>query len=125
MRTSNAASHDRSPPMLQSTAQGAPLLGPAVVAEFARIVGEEGLISRYEQLRTYDSDGLTAYREVPALVVLPTSTEQVQGVVRLCHREGIPFVPRGSGTGLSGGALPVHGGVVISLARMRQILSID
>ncbi|MGZ3638403.1 MAG: FAD-linked oxidase C-terminal domain-containing protein, partial [Ktedonobacterales bacterium] len=77
------------------------------------------------QLRTYESDGLPSLHVAPALVVLPTSTEQVQGVVRVCAREGIPFVPRGSGTGLSGGAMPFPGSVVIGLSRMRQILDVD
>ena len=62
---------------------------------------------------------------MPLAVVLPTSTEQVQAVIRVCHRERIPFVARGSGTGLSGGALPVNNGIVISLARMNRILEVD
>jgi len=101
------------------------MLKPGVVAELRTILGAEGIIDKHEELRTYESDGLTNYRVVPALVVLPTSTEQVQAVVRICNREHIPFVPRGSGTGLSGGALPFEGGIVISLARMKQILKVD
>lgn len=101
------------------------MLDPNIVAELRNILGIEGVIDKHEQLRTYESDGLTNFRIVPALVVLPTSTEQVQDVVSICHRERIPFVPRGSGTGLSGGALPVQGGIVISLARMKQILNVD
>ncbi len=95
------------------------------LAEFRAIVGPEGLITQPEQLHTYECDGLTNFRVMPAAVVLPTSTEQVQGVVRVCHRERIPFVARGSGTGLSGGALPIQGGIVISLARMNRILEVD
>ncbi len=101
------------------------MLKPGVVAELRTILGAEGIIEKHEELRTYESDGLTNYRVVPALVVLPTSTEQVQAVVRICNREHIPFVPRGSGTGLSGGALPAEGGIVVSLARMKQILQVD
>jgi glycolate oxidase len=101
------------------------MLEPGIVAELRAIVGREGVIDKHEQLRTYESDGLTNLRALPALVVLPTSTAQVQAVVRVCHRERIPFVPRGSGTGLSGGALPVQGGVVISTTRMKQILHVD
>ncbi|MBA2676793.1 MAG: FAD-binding protein [Ktedonobacteraceae bacterium] len=101
------------------------MLKPGIVAELRAIVGEEGVIEKHEQLRTYESDGLTSFRVKPALVVLPSSTEEVQAVVRICHREHLPFVPRGSGTGLSGGALPVEGGVVIGLSRMKRILDID
>lgn len=101
------------------------MLKPRIVAELRKIVGVDGVYDKYEQLRTYESDGLTSYRVTPGLVVLPASTEQVQAVVRVCCRERIPFVPRGSGTGLSGGALPAENSVVISLARMNQILDID
>src|SRR4051812_9487459 len=78
-----------------------------------------------EQLRTYECDGLTGRRVVPSLVALPGSVEEVQAVVRLCNEEGIPFVARGAGTGLSGGALPVAEGIVISLARLTRILDVD
>ena len=87
--------------------------------------GEGGTIEEPERLRTYECDGLTGHRAIPALVCLPPTAEAVQAVVRACHADGIPFVARGAGTGLSGGALPVVGGVVISVARMRRILEID
>jgi glycolate oxidase len=93
--------------------------------EIGELVGEGGLISEPAQLRTYECDGLTGFRVVPALVVLPATTEEVAAVVRVCARERIPFVARGAGTGLSGGALPVADGIVIGLARMRAIRSID
>jgi glycolate oxidase len=96
-----------------------------VIGDLRAVVGPHGLILHPDELRTYESDGLTNFRQVPAAVVLPTSTQQVQDVVRICQRAQIPFVARGSGTGLSGGALPVAGGVVISLARMNHILKID
>ena len=83
------------------------------------------MIAEPEQLRVYECDGLTGHRAVPELVVLPGSTEDVQTVVRACSREGVPFVARGAGTGLSGGATPIAGGVVVSLARMNRILEID
>jgi glycolate oxidase len=83
------------------------------------------VIASPEELRTYECDGLTNFRVVPDAVVLPDSTEEVQAILRICHRERIPFVARGSGTGLSGGALPVAGGIVISLARMNRILEVD
>jgi glycolate oxidase len=78
-----------------------------------------------EQLRTYECDGLTGRRVVPALVALPGSAEEVQAVVRICNEESIPFVARGAGTGLSGGALPVAEGIVVSLARLDRILDVD
>jgi glycolate oxidase len=96
-----------------------------ILEEFHGIVGERGLITSVEELHTYECDGLTNFRVLPQAVLLPTETGQVQAIVRVCHREGIPFVARGSGTGLSGGALPVKDGVVISLARMNRILEVD
>jgi glycolate oxidase len=96
-----------------------------ILSELRSVVGDGGLITLPEDLRTYESDALTNFSMVPLAVVLPGSTEQVQAVVELCHRERIPFVARGAGTGLSGGALPVQGGIVISLARMNRILEVD
>jgi glycolate oxidase len=96
-----------------------------ILQEFRAITGDRGLITSQEELKTYECDGLTNFRVVPQAVLLPRSTEQVQGIVRVCHRERVPFVARGSGTGLSGGALPVKDGVVISLARMNRILEVD
>ncbi|HEY2844096.1 MAG TPA: FAD-linked oxidase C-terminal domain-containing protein [Bryobacteraceae bacterium] len=100
-------------------------MNPATLEELRGILGSQGLISSAEELKTYECDGLTNFRVVPVAVVLPETTEQVQAVVRVCHRERIPFVARGSGTGLSGGALPVTGGIVIGLARMTRILDVD
>src|SRR5258707_6719097 len=96
-----------------------------ILAELQAIVGDRGLISSPEELHTYECDGLTNFRVMPRAVLLPNSTDQVQAIVRICHRERIPFVARGSGTGLSGGALPVENGIVISLARMNRILEVD
>jgi glycolate oxidase len=96
-----------------------------VIEEFSAIVGRWGLIVDPDQLRTYECDGLTNFRVMPSAVVLPVAGEQVQQLVRVCHRERIPFVARGSGTGLSGGALPVEDGIVISLARLNHILDVD
>ncbi len=97
----------------------------STLAEFRALLGEGRVISAPEELRTYECDGLTNFRVVPRAVLLPESTGEVQAIVRVCHRERIPFVARGSGTGLSGGALPVKGGVVVSLARMKRILEVD
>lgn len=98
---------------------------PEILNQLRAIVGTQGLVSTPDELRTYENDALTNFRVMPEAVVLPTSAEQVQGVLRICHREKIPFVARGSGTGLSGGALPVTGGIVISMARMKRILEVD
>jgi glycolate oxidase len=103
-----------------------PVTLPAtVLAELEVAVGRDGLIVEPSQLQTYECDGLTAIRTVPSAVVLPLSTEQVQAVVRVCAKYEIPFVARGAGTGLSGGAMPARGGIVISFARMTQILNVD
>src|SRR5271168_2887751 len=86
---------------------------------------QSGLITAPNQLQTYECDGLTAFRAMPGAVCLPRSTEQVQAIVRICAKHQIPFVARGSGTGLSGGALPAPGCVLIAFARMNRILNID
>jgi glycolate oxidase len=100
-------------------------LSPAFVDELRSALGARHVITEHEQLRVYECDGLTGHRAVPELVVLPDSTEDVQTVLRACHRERVPFVARGAGTGLSGGATPLAGGVVVSLSRMNRILEID
>jgi glycolate oxidase len=96
-----------------------------LIGEFARICGPDAVLYEPLELLTYECDGLSHLRTTPALVALPSSARQVQEVVRLCDREGLPFVARGHGTGLSGGALPVPGGVVIGLARLNRILEVD
>jgi len=101
------------------------LMEKRILDELRTVVGRGGLISSPEELHTYECDGLTNFRVMPLAVLLPSDTQQVQAIVRVCHRERIPFVARGSGTGLSGGALPVENGVVISLARMNRILEVD
>ncbi len=83
------------------------------------------VLSTPSELKPYECDGLAAYRVVPLLVVLPGSVDEVQAVLRLCHAEGVIVVARGAGTGLSGGALPHEDGILLSLARLNRILSID
>lgn len=95
------------------------------IEELRGVVGCDGLITQTSQLQTYECDGLTNFRVLPSAVVLPRSAQQVQAVVRLCARHKIPFVSRGAGTGLSGGALPAAGGIVIGLSRMNRILDVD
>ncbi len=99
--------------------------GQVPVAELVRICSAERVITEHQALRTYESDGLLQYAVVPAAAVLPDTTEEVAAVVAACHRARVPWVARGSGTGLSGGALPVAGGVLISLTRMRRIVEVD
>jgi len=96
-----------------------------VIRELEAALGPEHVIREPEQLRVYECDGLTGYRAIPELVCLPGSAEEVQVVVRACAREEIPWVARGAGTGLSGGAAPVADGLVISLARMNRVLDVD
>ncbi|MGH9043130.1 MAG: FAD-linked oxidase C-terminal domain-containing protein, partial [Acidimicrobiia bacterium] len=99
--------------------------GAVPVAELVAICGRDRVVTEHHALRTYESDGLLQYAAVPAAAVLPDTTAEVAAVVAACHRAGVPWVARGSGTGLSGGALPVKDGVLISLARMRRILEVD
>jgi len=97
----------------------------SLVAELERAVGAAAVVSEPAQVRTYECDGLTGHRATPQAVVLPRTTAEVQAAVRVCHERGIPFVARGAGTGLSGGAVPVAEGIVIGLARMNAILEVD
>ena len=96
-----------------------------LVRRLGRLVDEGGLIHRPEDLVAYECDGLSAYRQAPLAVALPTSAGQVSGLLRACTELDIPVVPWGAGTGLSGGALPLGDGVVLSTARMNRILGID
>jgi glycolate oxidase len=89
------------------------------------VVGAAGVIAEPEQLRTYECDALTGHRALPELVLLPETVAHVQELVALCHTHGVPFVARGAGTGLSGGALPVADGVVIALTRLNRVLEVD
>ncbi len=98
---------------------------PALARALARIVGDEYLIDDPAALRAYESDGLTAYRQPPMLVVLPGATAEVAACLRACAEFGAPVVPRGAGTSLSGGALPLADGVVLGLSRLSRILDID
>ena len=95
------------------------------VDELREALGDPYVVTDPDQLATYDCDGLTGWRAQPAAVVLPGSAEDVQAVLRLCSRDAVPFVARGAGTGLSGGALPVADGIVVSVARMNSILEVD
>ncbi len=97
----------------------------ALIDELRGIVGEKWTYVQEHQLRTYESDGLLQYQAVPAAAVLPGSAEEVAAVVRACHRSRVPWVARGAGSGLSGGALPVAEGVLIVVSRLKRILEVD
>jgi glycolate oxidase len=101
------------------------MLSPSILAELISAVGADGVIVEQNQLQTYECDGLAALRTIPAAVVLPRSTAEVQAIVKICAHHQIPFVARGAGTGLSGGALPDAAGIVLSFARMTKILNVD
>src|SRR6187401_2289487 len=96
-----------------------------LVPRLRQIVGAGGVLANPSDLAVYECDGYTIEKNRPDVVVFPTSTEQVQAVVRLCNELDVPFLPRGAGTSLAGGCLPVGGGVVLSLARMKRILEVD
>ncbi|MBO0773048.1 MAG: FAD-binding protein [Actinobacteria bacterium] len=96
-----------------------------LIPAMTRICGREAVVTDPLELRTYECDGLTSHRAAPGLVVLPETAEQVAAVVSECAAAGVPFVARGSGTGLSGGALPRADGVLIVTSRMRRIVAID
>ncbi|HVP38548.1 MAG TPA: FAD-linked oxidase C-terminal domain-containing protein [Candidatus Saccharimonadales bacterium] len=97
----------------------------ALTRELQGLVGERWVLHEPPDLMVYEADGLTVETAAPDWVVLPADTRQVAEVVRLCDRQGIPFVPRGAGTGLTGGCVPEAGGVVLSLARMDKVLDVD
>jgi glycolate oxidase len=97
----------------------------ALRTELEAIVGRGAVLADPDELLVYESDGLTLFRALADFVVFPTTAEHVAAVVRLASREGLPFVARGAGTGLSGGCLPAEGGIVISLMRMNRVLEVD
>lgn len=101
------------------------LIAPTFRRELERIVGADGIVTSAPGLRVYECDGYTLERARPELVVLPRTTAEVSTVVSMCAREGIPFVPRGAGTGVSGGCLPLDIPVMIATTRMRAIRYID
>ncbi len=96
-----------------------------IVAALRAIVPGEGVIVDEEELRAYESDGLTAYRQLPLIVVLPETTRQVSEVLKCCQARGVKVVPRGAGTSLSGGALPLADGIILGLGKFNRVLEID
>jgi glycolate oxidase len=96
-----------------------------IIAGLARLVDAESLVTSEDERRVFETDALTAYRRLPLAVVLPRTTAQVAEVMRFCHQNGVPVVPRGAGTSLSGGAIPQEDAVVLCVAKMSRILEID
>ncbi|TVS02576.1 MAG: FAD-binding protein [Rhodobacteraceae bacterium] len=96
-----------------------------VLTQLAEILPAEALISDEAERRAYECDALTAYRCVPMAVVLPSTTEEVARILRICHDEKVPVVPRGSGTSLAGGALPTEDSIILGVARLRDVLEVD
>ncbi len=101
------------------------MLSENVIGEIRGVVGPDGVLASEEDLLTYECAGITIFKGTPDAIVLPRTTEQVMEIVNLCVREKAIFVPRGAGTGLSGGAEPVQGGIIVSLSRMGRILEVD
>ena len=112
-------------PVPPPAAEAAAIDWDGLARECRRLLPPRGVVAARQELLAYDCDGLTLHRYQPPLVVLPETTEQVAAVVRLCHQWGVPFVARGSGTGLSGGAVAEQEAVVIATSRMRSILNVD
>src|SRR5215467_10226962 len=99
---------------------------PASLEDALRsIVGPSAVLTSPSDLVVYECDGFTIEKNKPDIVVFPTSTEQVVAIVKECNEAGVPFLPRGAGTGLAGGCLPVGGGVMIALTRMKRILEVS
>ena len=96
-----------------------------LINEFLKILPDESVLRDDEDLRPYESDGLSVYQQKPPIVVLPDSIEQVQSILKSCSRLKVPVVARGAGTGLSGGALPLADGIVLGMAKFNSIVSID
>ena len=96
-----------------------------IVRELQKICPAEGVVHTKNEMRAYETDGLTAYRQLPLAVVLPENTSQVSAVLRYCHENDVRVVPRGAGTSLSGGALPLEDGIILGLGKFNRILEID
>ena len=96
-----------------------------IATALREIVPGEGVITEETERRAYETDGLTAYKQLPMIVVLPETTEQVSQVLRYCNENKIRVVPRGAGTSLSGGALPLEDGVLLGLGKFNRVLEVD
>jgi len=97
----------------------------ALISALRGLLPSESVLADAEDMRPFECDGLAVYRQLPMVVALPETVAQVQSILRLCHAHGVPVVARGAGTGLSGGALPLADGLLLSLAKFNRILNID
>src|ERR1700728_3422893 len=96
-----------------------------VIAELREMIGDDGMVLRATELKVYECDGWTIEKSSPEILLRPRTTAEVSAILKLLHRRGIPFVPRGAGTGLSGGCLPLGAPVMICTSRMNHILEVD
>ena len=96
-----------------------------IAAALRKIVPGEGVITEEAERRPYETDGLTAYKQLPMIVVLPETTEQVSRTLRYCNENSVRVVPRGAGTSLSGGALPLEDGVLVGMGKFNRVLDVD
>ncbi len=98
---------------------------PALIAELRRVVGSEAVLANHSDRVVFECDGFVIEKNCPDVVVFPRSAQQISEIVKLCNEYDIPYLPRGAGTSLAGGCLPVGGGVMLVLTRMKEILEIN
>ena len=96
-----------------------------IFKNLAKIINPENVLSHADEIKPYETDALAAYTQTPLAVVMPENTEEVSNILKFCHKENIKVVPRGAGTGLSGGALPLNDAILISLGKFNKIIEID
>src|SRR5512147_170231 len=101
------------------------MIKESLIGEFEKIVGKENILTSKEALRAYSYDGTTSWIHEPDVVLFPTSSQEVSAIVKIANAEKIPVTPRGGGTNVSGGSVPIQGGIVLCTARMNRILKID
>jgi glycolate oxidase len=110
---------------VEHSTSSSPTRRKELAADFRKVLSPDSIIVDEEELRPYECDGLSAYRQIPLLVILPKTIEQVQHILEICRKKKVPIVCRGAGTSLSGGALPLNDGILLSLAKFNQIIKID
>jgi len=96
-----------------------------IVKKLSKLINPENVLSHVDEIKPYETDALAVYRQTPLVVVMPENTQEVSDILRFCHKENIKVIPRGAGTGLSGGALPLQDGILVSLGKFNKILEID